>query len=72
MSNGIRRMVYQLGRSHGWLKRHLVQQMYEEGLGHGMGEANPSPEIEALVSAAHADEFHRGFRNGVLAYEETL
>ena len=72
MSDGVKKMVYQLGRSHGWLKRHMVQDLYEQGYGHGMGEANPSPEIEALVSAAHADEFQQGFEDGVKAYEEAL
>ncbi len=72
MSDGVKKMTYQLGKAHGWLKRHMVQDLYEQGYGHGLGEANPSPEIEALVSAAHADEFQRGFDAGVSEYERML
>ena len=72
MSDGVRKMTYQLGKAHGWLKRHTVQEMYEKGYGHGMGEANPDPDIQAMVSAAFADDFYKGFADGVKAYEATL
>lgn len=67
-----KKMVFSLGKAHGYLKRHAVQRMYEQGFGHGLGEAAPDPGIQASVSTAFIDELMTGFDAGVAEYEGTL
>ncbi len=68
----MKQMVYQLGRCQGYRKQHQVRKLYDEGKGHGMGEAHPDPDVQELVPVAVASEFYLGFEHGVGEYEGTL
>lgn len=70
--DGVKKMVYALGKAHGYLKQRSVETNYSMGLGHGKGEANPDPAIQNMVSTSYADDLMEGFRAGVAEYEGTL
>ena len=65
-------VAYQLGKTHGYLKRSHVQKMYELGQGHGLGEANPDPAVRDEVRDQFQPDFDAGFAAGVAEYEKTL
>ena len=65
-------LAYQLGKTHGYLKRSEVQKLYEERKGHGLGTAHPSPEIRDEVRDEFQSDFDAGFADGVKQYEATL
>lgn len=65
-------LAYQLGKTHGRLRRGHVQTMYELGQGHGLGEANPDPAVRGEVRDEFQPDFDAGFADGVKEYEATL